>query len=256
MQYLYCGGTESLHIRNTEVMEVGVSQSTDSKSCLATSLCVDPQFCLCLLRSSSLQPSFSSWRPFRDTVRSSAPRTSPRKPASTSTNTPRCNKLDQITLSFWLCSCTCSRYFGGRLWHLQLATRGPNTMSFVWCSFWVPRSWRPSSRDTFWRTWCCSSNSTASSSCCMRPRPPRAPRPVPASTQTSYRNWRRIWPCASAPSTSPPPRAPWCDVLPRAPPTPACAPPPRHFLLVVMRGVMGPPLIPSWLSPTDYITPD
>lgn len=23
MQYLYCGGTESLHIRNTEVMEVG-----------------------------------------------------------------------------------------------------------------------------------------------------------------------------------------------------------------------------------------
>lgn len=26
MQYLYCGGTESLHIRNTEVMEVGMNQ--------------------------------------------------------------------------------------------------------------------------------------------------------------------------------------------------------------------------------------
>lgn len=28
MQYLYCGGTESLHIRNTEVMEVGATQDT------------------------------------------------------------------------------------------------------------------------------------------------------------------------------------------------------------------------------------
>lgn len=27
MQYLYCGGTESLHIRNTEVMEVREAQT-------------------------------------------------------------------------------------------------------------------------------------------------------------------------------------------------------------------------------------
>lgn len=43
MQYLYCGGTESLHIRNTEVMEV---RRDLTKSCRATRISIsNPEPC-------------------------------------------------------------------------------------------------------------------------------------------------------------------------------------------------------------------
>lgn len=86
-------------------------------------------------------------------------------------------------------------------------------LSFFQHSSLVPRSLRLSSRATSWRTWYCLLNSTASSSCCTNLLPPRAPCPARASTPTSSRTWRKLWPYASAPSTSPPPRAPWCDVV-------------------------------------------
>lgn len=84
MQYLYFGGTDALHIRNTDVMEVRfifflllhcsnpyihhLTIKTQNRFSLNFNLC-------CFLFSFCLQPSSSSWRRCRGTVRLSAPRT-------------------------------------------------------------------------------------------------------------------------------------------------------------------------------------
>lgn len=117
----------------------------------------------------------------------------------------------QLPILGWNMTGILAKLYIIRIWKL-LMSHIPFIFHFH-CSSLVPRSWRLSSRATSWRTWCCWSNSMASSSSCTNLPPPRAPCPAPASAPISSTTWRRLWPHASTPSTSPPPRAPWCDVI-------------------------------------------
>ena len=219
MQYLYCGGTDTLHIRNTEVMEVRKSrpnalQSDDTsitaplippaESCSSFSCgsSVLPAAPLCSQILPTRGPSETLW----DHLLQEHHHGDLRRPVQTRQGEPP-------PIDCWRTSDQ----------HVFVAVKQiccPLSIVFSSRSSLAPRSWRLSSRATSWRTWCCWSNSTASSSCCTSPLPPRAPRPAPASTRTSSSTWRKPWPSASAPSTSPPPRAPWCDVEPPHPPNP------------------------------------
>lgn len=71
-------------------------------------------------------------------------------------------------------------------------------------SFWRLQTWLLSSRATSWRTWWSWLNWSRSSSCCTT-------RPQTAPEVTSYRSWRKLWPCASNPSTCPPLKVPSSD---------------------------------------------
>lgn len=127
MQYLYCGGTEALHIRNTDVMEVRpLLQLYNSKTNFySITLCVIirlPTICiyktivfvikckihfqsklkLIFFSSFCLHRSSSSWRRCRGTVKSSAPRTLTLKHVWRSTTTPRCkNRVEWIEWIHW-----------------------------------------------------------------------------------------------------------------------------------------------------------
>lgn len=74
-------------------------------------------------------------------------------------------------------------------------------------SFWRLQTWLLSSRATSWRTWWSWLNWSRSSSCCTT-------RPRTAPEVTSYRSWRKLWPCASNPSTCPPLKDPSSDPPP------------------------------------------
>lgn len=75
-------------------------------------------------------------------------------------------------------------------------------------SFWEPWSWQASSRAISWRTWCSWLSWRTLSSYCTRFLQTAL---VQARPMMSSMTWSKPWPCESAPSIFPPPRAPSSD---------------------------------------------